>query len=592
MTTNSQTWFNREFSKSIREIKIEYDEFEGSLIIENYPDLSEINLADIDGKIDKLTLKSLPNLKAIRIYNCKLEFLIIENCSEIKILNVRNNFLTNLNFIKDLSNLKRLEIDGNKQINSGIEYLPENLTDFTYKSTGLFEVLKSYQYDWKLYKENLLKLKEKNIDFQEFLFLEKKYEELEEKYKNLKNQSLLLLNHIRSGGSFNQDQTKEIMFNLEKEVKGIKSSKEELEIKVKELEKKVTEAEERVISINKISIPLDEDPLFWETYEKTLNLLRTKSVFINARYKTISFLNLIHSEWEKTIKKAEIKTEFMNFTSNSLGGIANVVTFGIPKIVGESLKTVNNLWNIYVREDKNRDINLILKDERELEEAKNSYESLIFFINNNEGNEKLNILNLDNFLPRSGEINSFETDHKILNILLAEKILKESSISFEKFKTIITSLLSNINVLEKEWNSQYKAFKSSFNDEKGKKRLRIFLDEQRFNSQIQAKEIEIEDLMKHFRIEIESKSKNPIENVRKNKERKKLVDELLSEKNVSKVNELKNCLIKTFEKGKDDLRLSSLEVIVREKTIIASLRNKLEEKIKEEELLTQHVTHP
>lgn len=506
--TNDQNWFNENFPKDVEAIEISYDYLESSLIVKDYL-----------------------NLRVLESSDCNLKNLIIENCPELEKLNVSDNKLTNLNFLKNLPNLRNLEIDGNEQIISGIENLPENLTNFTYRSTGLFKILKTYQHDWKLYKKDLLKLKEKNINFQEFLFLEKKYEELEEKYKDLKNQSLLLLNHIKSGGSFDQAKTKEIMFNLEKEVKGIKASKEELEIKVKELEKKVSEAEERVININKISIPLDNDQLFWEAYEKTLNLLRTKSIFINARYKTISFLNLIYSEWDKIVKKSEVKTEFVNFTSNSLGGIANVVTFGIPKIVGESIKTVNNLWNIYVREDKNRDINdLILKDEIELEEAKNSYESLVDFINNNEGNKKLNILNLDNFLPRSGEINSFETDHRILNILLAEEILKESSITFEKFKTIIISLFFNIKELEKEWNGQYKAFISSFNDENGKKRLRIFLDEQRFNFQIQAKEIEIEKLIKNFRIEIESKSKNPIGNVHKNKERKKLVDELSSEK--------------------------------------------------------------
>jgi len=49
---------------------------------------------------------------------------VIENCPQIKKLNIRQNNLTNLEFIKDLERLEELEIDGNPKIISGLEYLP------------------------------------------------------------------------------------------------------------------------------------------------------------------------------------------------------------------------------------------------------------------------------------------------------------------------------------------------------------------------------------------------------------------------------------------------------------------------------------
>jgi hypothetical protein len=56
-------------------------------------------------------------------------------------LNVYNNLLTNLEFVKDLSNLSSLEIGMNKKISSGVECLPDSLKDFFYKKTELLKVL-------------------------------------------------------------------------------------------------------------------------------------------------------------------------------------------------------------------------------------------------------------------------------------------------------------------------------------------------------------------------------------------------------------------------------------------------------------------
>jgi hypothetical protein len=47
--------------------------------------------------------------------------LVIENCPRVNNLNIENNLLTNLEFIKDLENLEILEVDGNYKLNEILE---------------------------------------------------------------------------------------------------------------------------------------------------------------------------------------------------------------------------------------------------------------------------------------------------------------------------------------------------------------------------------------------------------------------------------------------------------------------------------------
>lgn len=108
MVTN-QNEFNNEYNKKVKEIEItdEYD-FEGQLVIENYPNLKNLYLRDIEN-IEKITLKNLEQLQACTIRDCGTKELVIENCPQIKNLNIENNFLSNLGFIKDLDNLEELK---------------------------------------------------------------------------------------------------------------------------------------------------------------------------------------------------------------------------------------------------------------------------------------------------------------------------------------------------------------------------------------------------------------------------------------------------------------------------------------------------
>jgi predicted nucleic acid-binding Zn-ribbon protein len=152
-----------------------------------------------------------------------------------------------------------------------------------------------------LCQEDLLKSKEKIFNVEEFLFLQKKQETLETKYKNLKNQASSLLNHIKKGGALDQDETKEIMFKLENEVKELKINKEDLEkelVKLKEegqgkvkllgsKKKELEDLKKTIISENDLGeddlddILEDQENVSKNPNEKTIKKLeRTKKRFL------------------------------------------------------------------------------------------------------------------------------------------------------------------------------------------------------------------------------------------------------------------------------------------------------------------------
>jgi len=120
MTNNKISNFNelnnKENLEEIKEIKIGYKKFsDKQLVIENYSKLESLQLLKVNS-IDKITLKNLTQLKECTIQGCGVTELVIENCPQIKTLNVRDNSLTNLEFLATLENLEELELDGNAEL--------------------------------------------------------------------------------------------------------------------------------------------------------------------------------------------------------------------------------------------------------------------------------------------------------------------------------------------------------------------------------------------------------------------------------------------------------------------------------------------
>jgi len=113
--------------------------------------------------------------------------------------------------------------------------------------------------------------------------------------------------------------------------------------------------------------------------------------------------------------------------SNVGGAITNVIIFGIPKAVGEAIKAGSNFTKIVVAEKGSKEFQISLRDEDELINLDNSYDSLIEIIQDNE--EVNNFLGLKTRRLRDGKAKLFNNDkegndgkHEIFDILINDGV--------------------------------------------------------------------------------------------------------------------------------------------------------------------------
>ena len=114
----NQIEFNEKHPKEKKEktIRIRDEKnFKGQLVVENYPNLKKLYLRGVKC-VDKLILKDLTQLQECFILDCNTKDLVIENCSQLKKIDVENNLLTSLEFLKDLENLEELKLGGNTEL--------------------------------------------------------------------------------------------------------------------------------------------------------------------------------------------------------------------------------------------------------------------------------------------------------------------------------------------------------------------------------------------------------------------------------------------------------------------------------------------
>ncbi|CAG8630865.1 12483_t:CDS:2, partial [Cetraspora pellucida] len=325
-------------------------------------------------------------------------------------------------FLKNLNNLEELEIDGN----------PE-----------LIKMLEPYR---KI-------IQKSNGDVQT---LEKEKKDLSQKYKNLKN----FLKEILV--SFSKDNQEELINDLNDKIKAgerekatssvysteintvelisgirlsveeMKELKGELEIKLSESKKRIKELEEKLTEANTKA----------EERQKTITALDKLSIQIPIYKKTIDFLKE---------KKSAIFGEVGSAVSNIGESIPGAVTFGIPKAVGEVIKSGSNFSKIVIDEKGNKEFQIFLQDEKEeLDQLNQAYDSLI---------------TLTRELPRKDEekfsnLLGLET-RRLTKIELFGK--EKRYLSFEEMEAIITSLAQNLSELESECKEQLDKLIDEFN---------------------------------------------------------------------------------------------------------------------------------
>jgi hypothetical protein len=226
MATTNQNEFSKKYPQEKAIIRIASGgKFQGPLTIKDYPQLKKSYLKDFES-IEKITLQNLPQLTEVTIWNCGMKELIIEkNCPRVVKIIIRNNDLSNLNFLVNLENLEQLDIEGNPQ---------------------LVEILKTYKGDWKAHQQDLRQIyhlaKENN-----FSELVKKFAELKYSREELKKQIAFLLDKEKFTSS-KPIITKELVFNLNQEFQEKEAKINYLTSRAEELAKASKEQKEKIIN--------------------------------------------------------------------------------------------------------------------------------------------------------------------------------------------------------------------------------------------------------------------------------------------------------------------------------------------------------
>jgi hypothetical protein len=223
---NNQKEFNEKYPKEIKKIEIKRKKFAGQLVVEDYPELENLNFKEVIS-IDKITLKDLPQLQECAIWDCGIKELVIENCPRVEILNIRKNYLTNLGFLANLDSLEKLELGSN----------PE-----------LIEILKPYKGEWKIYQKDLQEIFElsKQNNFQG---LAKKFWDLKKSREDLKKDvSILLSKETQQKNTSEGINTKELVLNLGKEFKEKEAKINYLESRTQELIDLSKQQKEKIVN--------------------------------------------------------------------------------------------------------------------------------------------------------------------------------------------------------------------------------------------------------------------------------------------------------------------------------------------------------
>lgn len=298
----NQIEFNNKYPKEKEEKQIKVREksgFQGQLVIEDYLSLEKLYLRSVKST-DKIILKNLPKLQECTIWDCEAKDLIIENCPQVKKLDVENNSLTNLEFLKDLNNLKELKIDDN---------------------TKLVEILKPLQGDWEIYRK-IKFVQGNNKDSQDIIKnLSSKLELSQQKYDELKkflkgvmvslsqDAKQELVNKLdretkRKGSISSSGRTKELISNTRAVVESAKEIKKELENELVESKIKIQKLEEELKKLQ------NEDPRYQQLKEsveqKKKELIELKcTVIINNKLEEDDLEDVLEAKKIGNSKKLE-----------------------------------------------------------------------------------------------------------------------------------------------------------------------------------------------------------------------------------------------------------------------------------------------
>jgi len=422
---NNQIEFNNKFAKETKEVKIIYKKFVGELVVENYSELEKLQLLKVN-KIEKLTLGNLTQLKECTIQGCGVVKIVIDNCFQMEKLNIKNNSLTSLDFLKNLDNLTELEIDGNIR---------------------LTELLKPYKNNWKAYQKDLQEIFELTTkqDYQELV---KKFGELKQSREDLKKQiSTLLKNQENFSVISKAINTKELVFNLGKEFQEKEEKIKYLELRARELTEASKIKKQTIIEAFVRLSP--EKDLLQELIELHLEFIKTKKqkqpVIKLKRQK-----EKIYNELEKRLNDEEIMEKIETILTDCEQLIEQELELE-SKLTDKSALITNQKQNTQNAEERKiieqnnqihqkqleefetlkRQNSLIIKELKEIKSITQSQESLV--------NKVINQLKIQNNLT---QVEQNEIINKLNELLAIKRMFINNR------ESVIDSLKKCCDILE------------------------------------------------------------------------------------------------------------------------------------------------
>ena len=156
---------------------------------------------------------------------------------------------------------------------------------------------------------------------------------------------------------------------------------------------------------------------------KIKDFLQTKQDFLTARKKTIEELQKCVNELEGKLDKQEIINLAGNGIGNVGGSITDVITFGIPRAIGETIVASNNFLKTKFTRKSSKEFHFSLgNEEKELNQLNEAYNSLINLIKSKPKLEISSVIEIFNFKLKSKEVRLFDTHYKVLDVLADDGI--------------------------------------------------------------------------------------------------------------------------------------------------------------------------
>jgi len=143
-----------------------------------------------------------------------------------------------------------------------------------------------------------------------------------------------------------------------------------------------------------------------EEIDQINNYLQAKGTFLAARQQTIKELQECCNKLEIFInERYAVFLEIGNTISNVVGTVTSVATFGVPKAIGETVKSIGNFSKIKISQKSDKEFQLFLGNEDKLNQLNQIYNSLA------------NALNLE-----SEEMKLFNLKYKVFDVVIKDGV--------------------------------------------------------------------------------------------------------------------------------------------------------------------------